>query len=81
MSVPSMETKILSPAFADQQRAKIVSVTLTDEQAKRIESLLDAHLEADGGTHQGIERAWWEVLLLKRILHKGRPRFVSCSEK
>ena len=59
-----METKILSPAFADQQRAKIVSVTLTDEQAKRIESLLDAHLEADGGTHQGIERAWWEVLLL-----------------
>jgi hypothetical protein len=45
--------------MSDQQRAKIVSITLTDEQAKRIEPILDAHREADDGTHQGIERAWW----------------------
>jgi len=50
--------------MSDQQRAKIVSITLTDEQAKRIEPILDAHREANGGTHPGIERAWWEVLLL-----------------
>ena len=40
----------------DQQRAKIVSITLSDEQAKRIEPILDAHREANGGTHPGIER-------------------------